>query len=205
MSIATETVVPGLPADPPFDLTTDVFLGMIEAGLIPRERPIYLRDGRLFEKMAKTKAHAAVASAFNGALARRLPPDWCLWPEGVLALDPHNSPLPDLMVVRGSNPLAFLDEDRHPGPGDVGLLIEIAVTSLPDDLGPRLEKYARAGIPAYWVADVHGRRVLAHAMPRVVNGRGEYARVDFVVPGTSLPLVLDGREVAAIPYEEVMR
>ncbi len=205
MAIATDTLAAGPSGDPPFDLTTDVFLGMIETGLLPRDRPIYLHEGRLFEKMAKTKAHAAVAAAFNGSLGRRLPPDWCLWPEGVLALDPRNSPLPDLMVVRGPNPLAYLDEDRHPGPGDVGLLVEIAVTSLPEDLGARLEQYARAGIPAYWVADVRGRRVLVHAEPRVTNGLGEYARVDFFVPGSNIPFVLDGREIAMIPYEEVMR
>jgi hypothetical protein len=52
---------------------------------------------------------------------------------------------------------------------------------------------------------VPGRRILAHTEPRVVDGKGEYARVETVCPGQSLPLVLDGQEVALIPFDELLR
>lgn len=42
----------------PFDLTVEMYLRMIETGLIPADRRLYLQSGRLFEKMAKTKAYA---------------------------------------------------------------------------------------------------------------------------------------------------
>jgi Uma2 family endonuclease len=95
--------------------------------------------------------------------------------------------------------------ERYPEAGDVGLLIEVAVTSLRADLTTALEHYARAGIPAYWVVDVPGRRVLVHIEPRVVDGRGEYARIETYRPGQGLPLVLDGQEVARIPFDELLR
>src|SRR5262245_58771514 len=76
----------------------------------------------------------------------------------------------------------------RPGPGDVGPLIEVAVTSLHDDLTTTRDLYARASIPVYWVLDVLGRRILVHAEPRVVDGTGEYARVEIYLPGQSLPL-----------------
>src|SRR5262249_46314884 len=95
--------------------------------------------------------------------------------------------------------------ERSPGPRDVGLLIEVAVTSLRDDLTTALEQYARAGIPVYWVVDVPGRRILVHTEPRVVDGKGEYARVETYRPGQSLPLVLDGQQVALIPFDELLR
>jgi hypothetical protein len=60
-------------------------------------------------------------------------------------------------------------------------------------------------IPAYWVVDVSGRRILVHTEPRVVDGKGEYARVETYRPGQSLPLVLDGQEVALIPFDELLR
>ena len=115
-------------------------------------------------------------------LVRRLPPGWSLWPESTIVLDPTNAPLPDFAVIRGANPLDFATADRYPGPGDVGLLIEVAVTSLRDDLTTALEQYARALIPVYWVVDVPGRRILVHSEPRVVDGRGEYARVRPTAP-----------------------
>jgi len=80
-----------------------------------------------------------------------------------------------------------------------------SVTSLRDDLTTSLEQYARALIPAYWVIDVPGRRILVHTEPRVVAGQGEYARVATYRPGQSLPLVLDGQEVARIPFDELLR
>ena len=189
----------------PYDLTIDLFSRMVELGLIPQDRRVFLSNGRLYEKMAKTKAHGYVGAAVTRAVDRRLPDGWSLWPESTIALDPTNAPLPDFAVVRSANPLDFAAPDRYPGPGDIGLLIEVAVTSLRDDLTAGLEQYARALIPVYWVIDVLGRRILVHTEPRVVDGRGEYTRVATYLPGQSLPLVLDGQEVARIPFDELLR
>jgi Uma2 family endonuclease len=206
MSSAIQVPPPHAPAvDAPYDLTIDLVSRMVETGLIPRDRRIYLQDGRLYEKMAKTKAHGYVWSAVNMAVALRLPEGWSLWPESTIVLDPTNAPLPDFAVVRGASPLDFAAPERYPGPGDIGLLIEIAVTSLRADLTTALEQYARAAIPAYWVVDVPGRRVVVHTEPRVVEGRGEYARIETYRPGQALPLILDGQEVARIPFDALLR
>jgi Uma2 family endonuclease len=192
-------------ADVPYDLTVDLFSRMVESGLIPRDRRVFLANGRLYEKMAKTKAHGSIGAAVTRAVDRRLPPDWSLWPESTIVLDPTNAPLPDFAVVRSGDLLGRAAPDRYPGPGDIGLLIEVAVTSLHADLTTALEQYARASIPVYWVVDVLGRRILVHTEPRIVDGRGEYARVETYRPGQSLPLVLDGREVDRIPFDELIR
>lgn len=189
----------------PFDLTVEIFARMVEDGLIPRERRVFLRDGRLFEKMAKSKAHGAIGAAITMNLVPRLPEGWSLWPESTIALDETNAPLPDFAIVRADDLLGLAEADRYPGPGDIGLLIEIAVTSLRDDLTTALEQYARALIPAYWVVDVRGGRILVHHEPRVVEGRGEYARMEIYRPGQAIPLVLGGQEVAQIPFEEILR
>jgi Uma2 family endonuclease len=206
VATATEAASPRTPAaDVPYDLTIDHFSRMVESGLIPRDRRVFLLDGRLYEKMAKTRAHGYVGAAINMALAPMLPPGWGLWPESTIVLDPTNAPLPDFAVIRGASPLDFATANRYPEPGDVGLLIEIAVTSLHDDLTTALQQYARAAIPAYWVVDVPGRRILVHTEPRVVEGRGEYARVETYRAGQSLPLVLEGQEVARIPFDQLLR
>jgi Uma2 family endonuclease len=206
MSVATAVAPSQAPtADVPYDLTIDLFSRMVESGLVPRDRRVFLTNGRLYEKMAKTKAHGSIGAAVTRAVDRRLPPDWSLWPESTIVLDPTNAPLPDFAVVRSGDLLGRAAPDRYPGPGDIGLLIEVAVTSLHDDLTTALERYARASIPVYWVVDVLGRRILIHTEPRVVDGRGEYARVETYRPGQSLPLVLDGQEVARIPFDELLR
>jgi Uma2 family endonuclease len=206
MSTATVVAPSQAPtADVPYDLTVDLFSRMVESGLIPRDRRVFLVNGRLYEKMAKTKAHGSIGAAVTRAVDRRLPPDWSLWPESTIVLDPTNAPVPDFAVIRSGDLLGRAAPDRYPGPGDIGLLIEVAVTSLHDDLTTALERYARALIPVYWVVDVLGRRILIHTEPRVVDGRGEYARVETYGPGQSLPLVLDGHEVARVPFDELLR
>ncbi len=206
MATATETQPPrAQTAIIPYDLTVDLFSRMVELDLIPRDRRVFLFNGRLYEKMAKTKAHGYVGASITMSLVPKLLEGWSLWPESTIALDPTNAPLPDFAVIRGGNPLDFASPERYPEPADVGLFIEIAVTSLRDDLTTALEQYARAAIPAYWVIDVLGRRILAHSEPRIIDGRGAYARVETYRPGQTLPLVLDGREVARIPFDELLR
>jgi Uma2 family endonuclease len=198
---------PRLPSavEAPYDLTIDVFSRMVESVLIPQDRRVFLLNGRLYEKMAKTKAHGSVGAGITMTLVPQLPAGWSLWPESTIALDPTNAPLPDFAVVRSGDLLGRVSPDRYPGARDIGLLIEVAVTSLQVDLSTALELYARALIPAYWVVDVLGRRILVHTEPRGVDGRGEYAQVETFRPGQSLPLVLDGQEVARIPFDELLR
>ncbi len=206
MAPATEAQPSQAPAaEVPYDLTIDLFSRMVESGLLPQDRRVFLYNGRLYEKMAKTKAHGSVGAGITMTLVPRLPEDWSLWPESTIALGPTNAPLPDFAVVRSGDLLGRAAPERYPGPGDVGLLIEVAVTSLRDDLTTALGQYARALIPVYWVVDVPGRRILVHTDPRIVDGRGEYARVETYRPGQSLPLVLDGREVARISFDELLR
>ncbi|MDX2037243.1 MAG: Uma2 family endonuclease [Isosphaeraceae bacterium] len=207
MDAAIEIPPPPLPpaTEIPFALTVDLFSRMLEAALIPRDRRVFLRDGGLYEKPAKTKAHGFVGAAVNRAVDRRLPDGWCLWPESTIVLDAANAPLPDFAVIRGTSPLDYADPERYPTASDVGVVIEVAVASLRDDLTTALELYARASIPAYWVVDVHGRRVLVHTEPRIVGGRGEYARVETYRAGQEIPLPLDGREAVRIPFDELIR
>jgi Putative restriction endonuclease len=95
-------------------------------------------------------------------------------------------------------------ERRHPEARDVGLIVEVAVTSLTSDLTVRAEKFARALVPNYWVVDVSNRRIVAHAGPQIIDGVGSYAHADSREHGDHIRLVLDGQEVAAIPVADLI-
>jgi Uma2 family endonuclease len=195
---------PPVSANVPYEFTTDAFLRMIEAGDFPEEARVYLEDGRIYEKMAKTNAHGMLAAAFAMTLTRKLPVGWSVIPEAQIRLDAKNSPLPDVMVIRGSDPRSYVAEGRYPDARDIGLVVEIAVTSLAKDLGSNLERFARNKVPNYWVADIPGKRILAHSKPRVVKGLGTYTQVDIIQRGGILNLVLDGRDVTHFACEDLM-
>jgi Uma2 family endonuclease len=204
MATATELSPPATLSGRPFDISADMFSSMVERGVFPPDSRVFLWNGRLYEKIAKTVPHAVASHRIHEAVWRRLPPEWITWSENPIVLSPDSVPLPDLCVVRGPIDL-YIQQARHPGPQDVGLVVEIAVTSLPKDLGDHREVLARASIPTYWVADVKARRLLAHSEPRVEQGRGLYARIETYQSGQSIPLILDGQTIASIPFDEILR
>jgi len=190
----------------PYPITSDVYFQMVEQGLIPHDRRVFLWGGRLYEKMAKSKSHSAVQNALNQALTRRIPSGLFVGNENPLRLDSTHVPLPDLVVVRGK-PLDYFDT-RYPEGHDVVLVVEVAVSSLPEDLGVRLSRYASAlPLAAYVVADVLHHQILVHTTPRPSDdpGGGGYGDCSVVRPGGVIRLWLDGVELEPIPYEEVMR
>jgi hypothetical protein len=206
MAAVAEAPMTGVVEVIPYPITSDVYLQMVEQGLIPQDRRVFLWGGRLYEKMAKSKAHSAVQNAWNQVLTRRIPTGLFVGNENPLRLDATHVPLPDLVVVRG-NPLDYFDT-RYPDGRDVALVVEVAVSSLPEDLGVRLLRYAAAlPLAVHIVADVSHRQVLVHAMPRPANdpkGAG-YGECTVVRPGELIRLRLDDVELEPIPYEEVMR
>ena len=202
-TVTTEIYTPPAVDGAPYELSADTFFAMIEGGFFPEEARVYLQDGWIYEKMAKSNAHGMVATVLAIALMPRLPAGWFLATEGQFKLDRKNSPLPDIAVIRG-DPRVYFAKDRRPNATDMGLVIEVAVTSLTKDLGPNLERHARAKVPNYWVADVKGRRILAHSRPRMSKGRGVYGLSQIISPGGTLPLLLDGVEVVRFAYEDLM-
>jgi hypothetical protein len=190
--------------DHAYEFTAAQFLGMIEAGVFPREARVYLRDGRIHQKMAKTQAHSIAANMMHEALFGRLPRGWRVFAEGEFKIAEAHVALPGLAAVRAESFRSLLEPGKFPQGRDIGLAVEVSVTSLAKDLGSNLRRYAKAMIPTYWVADFKGRRLLSHTKPRIVEGRGEYESVQVVAPGDSFGLALDGIEVARFAYEDLM-
>jgi Uma2 family endonuclease len=86
-------------------------------------------------------------------------------------------PMPDIVVW---DPAAAPPDLDGPLPAEAArLVIEVADSTLADDLGEKLEDYAKAGLSEYWVADVRGRLILRHSGPE----DGRYARREPVLFG----------------------
>src|SRR4051794_14720997 len=98
MATVTEVEAPSVTADAPYPITSDVYDEMVEQGLIPTERRVYLWDGRLYEKMAKTQAHAITHNSLLNAIFRRLPAHYFPGTENPVRLDERHTPLPDFVV-----------------------------------------------------------------------------------------------------------
>jgi len=76
-------------------------------------------------------------------------------------------------------------------PANVILAVEISDTSIIHDLGPKMDDYARASIPEYWVVDLNGRCI--HIMSKPAYGQFRDRRLakwgeEVMPPGGSKPV-----------------
>src|SRR5262249_41008702 len=120
---------------------------MIRAGILTEDDPVELLGGWLVTKMPKNPAHRTSTRLVRRALERVTPAGWYVDAQEPITLE-TSEPEPDGVVVRGET-RQYLD--RHPGPRDVALVVEIADASLDRDRGLKKRLYAEAGIPAYWI------------------------------------------------------
>lgn len=183
----------------PYRFSAATFGRMLDAEVFSDDARVELWDGQVFEKMAKTQAHAVAGNLASLCLTRVLPDGWFPGGENPVAINPQRVPLPDLVVLRGT-PKDYID--RRPEPADVGLVVELSLSSLKDDVGAKMVGYAAAGIPAYWVVNLVANLVLAFERPIPAEGRYESSQAYAI--GQSVPLRLDGILIAEIPAADLL-
>jgi Uma2 family endonuclease len=76
-----------------------------------------------------------------------------------LHLSARNAPSPDIYVLKGPLPQGDVPAQA------IALVIEVADTSLSDDLSDSASRYARHGVEEFWVVDVNAAVTHVHRTP----------------------------------------
>jgi Uma2 family endonuclease len=182
-----------------YRLTVDQYDQMVRDGKLAEHERVELLAGVLVRKMPKNPDHVWAVSELGEALAACQSETWHVRKEDPVRIPDYDEPEPDLAVVRGMRS-AF--RGTHPGPRDLVLVVEVGITSLIDDQGVRLERYARAGIPVYWIVNLRDDRVEIYTDPDQVAGR--YQNQMNFGPGDEAPVTIDGQEVARIAVSDLL-
>jgi Uma2 family endonuclease len=182
---------------PPFRMSLEKYEAMVDAGVLTKRDKVHLINGVLVAKMNQNGPHATADLLCNTALTATIPAGWHVRPDKPVRLPPDSKPEPDQCVVRGS-----IRDYTGPEPtaADVGLVVEVADTSLKEDRAMALV-YGAAGIPVYWIINVNARQVEVYTLRQRGGGYGK-PRVFKV--GQSVPVVLDGVEVGRIAVADVL-
>ncbi len=125
---------------------------------------VELRRGMIAEMSPQFAPHARVKMKLVSALeaaVQALGQPWEVWSEVSVAFGNDFEPMPDIVVWNPAE--APVDLDGPIPAAAVKLIVEVSDSTLSDDLGEKLEDYAKGGLAEYWVADVKGRLVLRHA------------------------------------------
>jgi Uma2 family endonuclease len=132
------------------------------------DRRTELFDGEVYYMSPKHRPHARTLGNLYYAIRQALEQRGSKL--GVLTdisvrLSDHDVPEPDIAVTDSPEGEGILPLES------VKLLIEVADSTLPQDMGLKAALYSAAGVPEYWVVDVGGRTL--HQMS--VAGPAGYA------------------------------
>jgi Uma2 family endonuclease len=173
---------------------------MAREGILTDEDAVELVEGLLLPKMTKHPPHTLATGLAQDALQAVLPKGWFVKVQDpVTTVD--SEPEPDLTVVRGRR------RDyggRHPAPTDVALLVEVADDSLRRDRSRKKRAYARASIVVYWIVNLIDGQIEVYTDPTGPGDKPDYQNHEEFKPGTSIPVVIDGKEIARLNVDDLL-
>ena len=168
-------------------------------GAFSKNDRFHLINGYLVAKMTQNPPHWVADELCGAELARIIPADRYLIPAAKPIRLPGRAsePEPDRCVVRGT----IRDyEDRHPGPDDIALVVEVADSSLAVDRQMATEVYGPAGVPVYWIINLVHRQVEVYTDP----GPEGYRSCAAFAEGQSVPVVIDGQPLGRVAVADLL-
>lgn len=196
LGMATFAAVPLEVDDRIWRMPIERYHEMVQSGALGPEDRLELLEGVLVEKMSKNPPHVYSAKALTRVLNRLVPEGWHVTTQDPVTLA-DSEPEPDLMVVRGDG-REYLH--RHPQGSEIGLVVEVADSSLRRDQVIKKRIYARAGIPVYWLIDLTARRIEVYGDPQ----GADYASRQLLDPSQELTFSLDGHTLGQIAVHAVL-
>ena len=140
--------------------TVTEYYRMAETGVLKPDARVELLDGQIIDMSPIGPFHGDVTTYLTEIFAAASKGRWRTRVQNSLRLDEHSEPQPDLVLAK---PIAY--RQRHPGPEEAFLLIEVADTSLETDQEEKLPAYGRAGVAEVWIVNLNELTVEIYREP----------------------------------------
>jgi len=185
---------------PMWRMSVESYLARVERGLFLPEDRLELLAGMVVEKMTNNGRHNAAQLSLNRLFHRLVPDGWLVGIETSIVTG-DSVPEPDVVLLRGE-PSDFID---HPAAADrIGLVVEVADSTLRSDRRLKGEVYARAGIAVYWIVNLNDRLIEVYTQPISNDDAPGYAAATAYSKADSVPFALDGVKIARVSVAEIM-
>jgi Uma2 family endonuclease len=173
---------------------------MVRCGILDENDRIELLEGWIVQKMPISPLHRTVTGLVHDVVQSHLTAGYFTDVQVPIALA-ESEPEPDLVVTRGQR-LDFID--RHAGPADTALVVEVADSSLRHDRDFKKQMYAGNGIVIYWIVNLVDKQVEVYTEPADTPSGPDYASYGIFSLGDHVPLVIDGQALAEIPVQAII-
>lgn len=140
--------------------TVDEYFRLAATGALDPTDRVELLEGVIVAMAPQDPRHASATTLAHEALREAVGKRALVRVQLPLMLGSHSVPEPDVAVVPGTAADYF---DAHPVMAV--LVVEVAVTSLAQDRLTKARMYAAAGIPEYWIINVHEEWVEVFRQP----------------------------------------
>jgi Uma2 family endonuclease len=188
---------------PPYSVrrfTVAEYEAMARAGILDEDSNVELLEGWIVPKMTKYPPHDSTIDRLAYLLNQLLAPGWYVRVQNAI-VTADSEPEPDVVVVRG---IPGDYSDRHPGGADIGLIIEVADSTVARDRR-KAKIYAHAGVPHYWIVNLDDRQIEIYTQPFSKGKRAVYqSRQIFLSPDDVGVVVLDATEVGRLRVADML-
>ena len=150
--------------------TRDQYRTMAEHGFFDG-RNVCLLHGEVIEMAAMKEPHACGVSLVVSAMRRAFPTGHNVRFQMPIDVNTASDPEPDVVVVPGDE-RTYRDSPTAPPATDALIVVEVAHTTLDQDISTKAEVYATAGVADYWVVDVENHRLLVFRDPQPIAAGG---------------------------------
>jgi len=185
--------------DPTFRFTVAQYQKMISEGIISADARVELLNGEVVHKMARNPPHDTSLSLTEEELGAALSAEWYVRVQMAVVLGKTGQPEPDIAVVLAPIKRYF---KQHPVLKDIGMLAEVADSSLLQDRRDKAPIYAGGRIPWYWIVNVADRTVEVYSNPKG-GALPEYRKRHDYKLGERVPVVLNGRTVGHVEVSKL--
>jgi Uma2 family endonuclease len=157
------------------------------------QRRAVLVNGVIFEQGPMNPPHAKCLTRSTRQLETLVGQNQILRSQLPLVLGLDSDPVPDLAIVPGS-----LDDYGETHPTTASLVVEISDSTLTYDLTTKLELYAEAGVPEYWVVDISHRQVHIFRNPVALTPGGYSYGTSFFVSESGTVTALNATNIIRV-------
>ena len=163
MTTMTDTAV----ATPPQTLpvrrrfTVDEYFALAEAGILHEDDRVELIDGEIIVMSPINDPHRKSVNWLSLLLIEAFRRRAMVQVQSTIRLNDATAPEPDIAVIR----FRSINDPVTVTPEEIYFLVEVADSSLGFDRESKLPRYAAAGLPEVWVANLVNRQVEVPSNP----------------------------------------
>ncbi len=149
-------------------IDTTIYTKMAETGVLNPQYSYELIYGTIIQSQPISPNHAHKLMILTEQLSDCLQKQAIINSQNPLSVNTTSEVQPDIALL---TPPADRYRDKHPTPEDVLLIIEIASSTLKTDRTLKLQLYAIANIPEYWIVNLPDKQLETHSNPDTKRGQ----------------------------------